>query len=91
MQFEVYISDTPVTLKQSQDQKIYNDNVDSMQGYNHTKFERSWFNGVREKANVKVFSNEKICDLSSFTCVQIKNSGVCLIYSTHSTIVKTST
>ena len=38
MKFAVIISDTPVTLKQSQGHQTYNDNVDSKQGYNHAKF-----------------------------------------------------
>ena len=56
VQFAVYISDTPVTLRQSQGHKTYNENVDPEQGYNYAKFERSRFNSVREKANIKVFS-----------------------------------
>ena len=32
MQFAVYISDTPVTLKQSQGHQTYHDNVDPKQG-----------------------------------------------------------
>ena len=55
MQFAVYISDTSVTLKQSEGHQPYNDNVDPKQGYNHEKCERSCFNGVQEKTNVKVF------------------------------------
>ena len=51
-QFAVYISDIPVTLKHSQDHQTYNDNVVPKPGYNHAKFERSYFNGVQEKANV---------------------------------------
>ena len=51
-QFVVHVSDIPVTLKQSQGHKTYNDIVDSRQGYNHTKFQRSCLNGVREKGNV---------------------------------------
>ena len=38
MKFAVIISDTPVTLKQSQGHQTYNVNVDSKQGYNHAKF-----------------------------------------------------
>ena len=54
-QFAAYISDTPVTLKQSKPHQTWNDNVDPTQGYNYAKFERSHNNGVREKANVKGF------------------------------------
>ena len=37
--------------------------VDPEQGYNQPKFDRSRFDSVREKGNVKVdvFSNEEIC------------------------------
>ena len=45
-QFAVYLSDRPVTLKQSQGHQTYNENVDQKQGYNHAKYERSSFNGV---------------------------------------------
>ena len=55
-QFSIYISVTPVTLKQSQGHQTYNENVDPEQGYNHAKFERSCFNSIPEKGNVKVFS-----------------------------------
>ena len=50
MQFAVYISDTPVTLKQSQGHQAWNENVDLKQGYNHAKFERSCFNSVGKKS-----------------------------------------
>ena len=59
MQFAVSISNTPVTLKQSQDHQMYSDNVHPKQNYNHAKFERSCFNGVQEKANVKVFFKQE--------------------------------
>ena len=63
--FAVYISDTPVTLKQNQGHQPTMTNVDNdKQGSNHTEFEQSCFNGVREKVNVKVSSNEEICQLS---------------------------
>ena len=55
MLFTVYISDIPVTLKQSQGHQTYNDNVDSKHGYNHAKYESSFFDGVQEKTNVKDF------------------------------------
>ena len=45
-QFMVYISDTPVTLKQGQGHQTYNDHVNPKQGSKHTKFERSCYNGV---------------------------------------------
>ena len=43
MQHAVYISTTPVTLKQSQGHEPYTDNVDLKQGHNHAKFARSFF------------------------------------------------
>ena len=46
MQFAVYISDIPVTLKQSQGHRTYKDKLDPEQGYHHAKFERSCINGV---------------------------------------------
>ena len=45
MQFAVYISDTSVTMKQSQGHQTQNDSVDPKQDYTHGKFERSCFNG----------------------------------------------
>ena len=39
-QFAVYISDTPVILKQSQGHQTYNEDADPEQGYNHAEFER---------------------------------------------------
>ena len=65
-QFAVDIFDTLVTLKQSQGPQAYSDNVDLDQGYNHAMFDRSCFYGVREKANIQVFSNQEICQLSPF-------------------------
>ena len=62
-QIAVYISDTLVTFKQRQGHQTKNDNVDSNQGYNHAKFERSCFKSVREKGNVRgvcFSSNEEI-------------------------------
>ena len=47
---------TPVTLKQSQGHQTFNDNVDPKLGYKHAKFERSCFDGVCQKANIKGFS-----------------------------------
>ena len=65
MQFAVYISDIPMTLKQSQGHQTYNDNVDPKQGYNHVMFKRSSFSGIKEtlKFFVVVFK-EKICQSS---------------------------
>ena len=47
--FAVFISNTPVTLKQSQSHQTYSDNADPEQGYNHAKFERFCFHSVWEK------------------------------------------
>ena len=66
-QFAVYISDTPVTFKQSQGHQTYNDNVNPKQGYNHAKFERTCSRSVKEKGNVKGFSNKEICPFSPLT------------------------
>ena len=43
-----------MTSKQSQGHQTYQDNADPKQGYNHEEFKRSCFNGVQEKANIKV-------------------------------------
>ena len=64
MQFAVYISDTPVTLKQSQGHQTYNDNVDPKQGYNHAKFERSCFNGVQKKPTCFFFQTRNMSIIS---------------------------
>ena len=56
----VYVFNTHVTLKQGESHQIWYDYVDSKQGSNHAKFERSSFNSVREKANVKFWSVEEI-------------------------------
>ena len=45
-QFAAFISNTLVTLKQRQGHQTSNENVDSKQGYDNVKFERSPFNGV---------------------------------------------
>ena len=63
MQFAV--SDTPMTLKQSQSHETQNDNVDPKQIHNYVKFQSSLYNGIREKADVRGFSNEEKCQLSS--------------------------
>ena len=59
-----------MTFKQNQGHQTYNDNVDPKQGYNHAKFERACFNGVWEKANVKVFSKQGNESIISFEHVQ---------------------
>ena len=62
MQSTVYISDTSLTLKQSQGYPTQNDNVDPKQGYNYAKFKRSCFNGVQEKVDL-IFGNMSIISL----------------------------
>ena len=84
MLFTVYISDIPVTLKQSQGHQTYYDNVDSKHGYKHAKYESSCFDGVREKANVEVCftSNEEymsIISLEHVRKINKKNSGIFMI------------
>ena len=80
--FAAYISDTPVNLKQCQGHQTYHDNVDSNQGYNRAKFERSCFNGVQVKANVFFFfPNEETCQLSPFNmCKHKKQWYMFIIY-----------
>ena len=85
MQFAVYVSDKPVTLKQSQGHQTYNENVNPEWGYNHAKFERSHFNSVWEKGNSKGFLSKWRNILIIFlkhVQNKIKNSGIFLIYST---------
>ena len=52
MYIAVYISDTPVTLKQSQGHQTLNDNVEPKEGYNHAKFEK-------KKSSLYVCKSEK--------------------------------
>ena len=83
-QFAVYISDTPVTLKQSQGHQTYNDNIDPKQGFSHGKFERSCFDCVREKANGNCFKrgNTSVISLEHVQKQKIKNCGTFMIYLT---------
>ena len=57
-----------MTVKQSQGQQTYHENVDPDQGYNHAKFERSHLNSVQEKDKVTVslvfFQSRNICPLN---------------------------
>ena len=57
-------------------------NADSKQGYNHAKFERSRFDGVREKANVIFFSNEETCQLSLLNMCDRQNQKKICSWST---------
>ena len=56
-QFAVYDSDTPVTLKQSQGHQSCKENVDTLEGYNHAKFERCYIKSMKNAT--KVFSNDE--------------------------------
>ena len=51
-QFALDISDTPVTLKQSQDHQIYDENIHPEQGYNHAKFEKTWLERCSRKSQL---------------------------------------
>ena len=44
--FAVNVSDIPGTLKQGQSHQTWYSSVDTMQGYNHAKLERSCLNSV---------------------------------------------
>ena len=49
-----YVTDTPVTLKQSQDHRTWYNSVDFKQGYKYTQFERPSSHRVQEEASIKV-------------------------------------
>ena len=63
-QFAVNISDTPVTLKQSQGHKTWNDIVDHKQGHNHAKFDDALIVSEKHTTAKKKNSNKEICQLS---------------------------
>ena len=73
-----------MTLKQSQSHQTYHDIVDSKQGYNHAKIEKSCLNDVWEKANVTFFSDKDICQLYSLNMYENppspQKSGIFMIY-----------
>ena len=72
-QFAVYISDAAVTMKPSQGHQTYNGNADPKQGYNHAKLERSPFNHVWEKANIKgFFQTRKYANYLPWICAKTK-------------------
>ena len=79
MHFAVFISDTPVTLKQRHGRQAWNENAGPKQGYDQAKFERSCINGVWEKANLQM---RKYVNYFPWTCVKIKYSGIVMIYLT---------
>ena len=66
----VYVSDTPVTLKQDQGHKTWYELEDPQQGYNNAKFEKPRWNDVREKATDKVFVKSRNTSVISFECVR---------------------
>ena len=68
-----------MTLKQSQGHQTYNDNSDPKQGYKHAKFAKSCFNGAKEKVNIKLFSNEEICQSSPLNMCGEKKSDKFII------------
>ena len=61
MQYAVYISDIPVTLKQAQGHQVRYEVVDPKQGYNHAVSETSL--NVHEKKQHYVFY-QQTCQLS---------------------------
>ena len=80
---QFYISDTHVTLKQNQGQQTFNENVGPKQGYNHAKFERSHFHSIRLKGNVNFFFQMRMyVNYLPWTCKQIRNSGIFMVYLT---------
>ena len=81
-QSAVYISNTPVTLKQSQGHETYSDNVDPKQGYDHAKFERSCFHDVWEKAKKFFFEMRELVNYLPWICVIIKKDDIFMMYST---------
>ena len=58
-----------MTLKQSQGHQILND---AEQGYNHTTFEKSHFDSVPEKGNVKFLFKQANVKYLLCTCVKNK-------------------
>ena len=72
MQFADYISDIPVTLKQSQGHQTKNDSVDLKEYYNHAKFKKSCCKDVWVKANVKFGSKQGNMSIVSLEHLQKK-------------------
>ena len=82
--FEVYVSDTLVTLKQSQGHQTYNGNADPGQGYKNAKFEKSHLNNIWEKGNIKgcFFFKQKMLIACFEHVLKIKNSNMIMTYLT---------
>ena len=59
VQFAVYISDTPVTLKESQDHQTYNEYVDPKQAYNLAKLEDLTLTMFKKKEMLNFFQTRK--------------------------------
>ena len=71
--YAVYVSDTPVTLKQSQSHQSWNESVNPNQSYNHAKFKRPPLNSAQEKENVTFLSNQGTCQSSPLSMCKSKN------------------
>ena len=65
-----------MTLKQSQGNQTYHENVDPEQGYNRAKFERSRYNSVPEEGNINFFQMRKYINYLPLTYETIKNSHI---------------
>ena len=63
-QLTVYISDTPVTLKQREGHPTCNDIVDLKQVYNHANFDDALIVSEKHTTAKKKNSNKEICQLS---------------------------
>ena len=71
-QSAIYISDTHVTLKQSQGHQTQNDSVDLKEYYNHEKFKKSCCKDVWVKANVKFVSKQ-----GNMSIISLKHDNTC--------------
>ena len=59
-----------MTLKWCQRHQTWYELLGPMQGNNHAKFQRPPLNSVHQKANRKILSNQKTCQLSSLNMCQ---------------------
>ena len=59
-----------MTLKQNQGHQSHNENVDPKLGYKHAKSERSRYNGIQEKGNIKVVFKQENMSIISLEQVQ---------------------
>ena len=83
-QFEVYNSDTPVTLKQTQGHQTYNKNVDPKHDYNHAKFEDLAFMVPKKKPMLKFFSKQG--DMSVISPEHVRTSKIVVHHDLHDVI-----